>query len=82
MLVSRNYLRQNIISCSIVVFLFILSIVIYVKPGFLFDHKGCLREFGINSKKRTVIPMWLLCIILSIISYLFVLYYITIPRFR
>jgi len=43
---------------------------------------GSLRTFGLGHRRKTILPIWLLSIILGILSYLFILYYITLPKFR
>ena len=78
----RNYIRRNITSVSIIVFIILFCIIQLVEPAFLYDNDGSLRQFGIGSKKKTVIPIWFLTLILAIFSYLFVLYYLTMPKFR
>ena len=42
----------------------------------IFDKQGVPREFGIGYKKKTVLPIWLVVIILAIISYFIILYYL------
>jgi hypothetical protein len=49
------------------------------KPGFLFKNDGSIREFGVGYRNKTILPIWLLAIILGILSYLFVLYYLAQP---
>jgi hypothetical protein len=79
-----NYssIRKNINTFSIILFLSLFILFNYFQPGFLYNNNGTIREFGLGNKRKTILPVWLLSIILGIISYLFVLYYITIPRFR
>jgi hypothetical protein len=52
-----------------------------IQPAFLYDKDGSIREFGVGYKNKTILPMWLFSIILGILSYTFVLYYLTYPRF-
>jgi hypothetical protein len=59
----------------------IFGIIQCLKPGFLYKPDGSIREFGIGYKNKTIIPIWLLSIILGILSYLFVLYYLASPKF-
>jgi len=77
-----NLVRKNIISISILLFVFIFSSIQYYEPAFLYDKDGSLRPFGLGSKKKTVLPIWLLSFILAIFCYLFVLWYITFPKFK
>ena len=78
----RQYIRRNITSVSIILFVILFCIVQLVEPAFLYDKDGSLRIFGLGSKNKTVIPIWFLTLILAIFSYLFVLYYLTIPKYR
>ncbi len=77
-----SIIRQNINSVSIILFLILFTIINYFKPGFLYNTDGSIREFGLGYKRKTIVPVWLLSLTLGIVSYLFVLYYITIPKFR
>ncbi len=77
---NRNFIRKNIISISIVIFVILYTLIIAIKPGFLYNNDGTLREFGLGFRKKTVIPVWLLSIILAIVSYFSVLYYIAVPK--
>lgn len=71
----RNFIRRNITSISIIIFVILYTTIILFKPGFLYNNDGTLRQFGLGFRKKTVIPIWLLSIILAIISYFSVLYY-------
>jgi hypothetical protein len=77
---NRNIIRRNITSVSIVIFIILYTLVLSFKPAFIFKNDGNLRNFGIGFRDKTVIPAWLLAIILAIISYLIVLYYIALPK--
>ena len=77
---NRNVIRRNITSFSIIIFIILYTIVLLFKPAFIFKKDGNLRNFGIGFRDKTVIPAWLLSIILAIISYLFVLYYLALPK--
>tara|TARA_Y100000780_G_C13694333_1_gene420828 strand:+ start:5775 stop:5963 length:189 start_codon:yes stop_codon:yes gene_type:complete len=54
--------------------------IVYNEPGLIYNSDGSLREFGLNSSKKTVIPVWLLAILLAIVSYFIVLYYLAMPK--
>ena len=77
---NRSIIRRNITSVSIVIFIILYTLVLSFKPAFIFKKDGNLRNFGIGFRDKTVIPAWLLAIILAIISYLLVLYYIALPK--
>ena len=75
----RQFIRKNTTGVSIIIFILLFSLIQVIEPGFLYDN-GTLRQFGIGSKKKTVLPIWLLSIILGILSYLAVIYYINVPK--
>jgi hypothetical protein len=75
----RTFTRNNIILVSIVIFLIIFGIVQLIKPSFIYNNDGTLREFGIGYKNKTILPLWLFSIVLGILSYIFVLYYLHYP---
>ena len=78
---NRLFIRNNITSISILIFVCSFLIVQYLQPAFLYDRNGALREFGLGKKNKTIIPIWLVSLVLAILSYLFVLYYLTLPKF-
>ena len=71
-----NFVRNNPVLVSIIIFLSFFAIIIISKPGFLFKNDGSLREFGVGYRNKTFLPVWLLSINLGIICYLVVLYYL------
>ena len=76
----RTFTRNNTTLVSIVIFLVIFGIVQLLKPSFLYNNDGSLREFGVGYKNRTILPLWLFSIVLGILTYVLVLYYLTYPR--
>ena len=81
-MLNRNYVRQNIVSLSIVVFLIGFGLIQFIQPGFLYNNDGSLRDFGINNTKKTILPIWLLTLIIAILSYVLVLYYLAFPKLQ
>jgi uncharacterized membrane protein YozB (DUF420 family) len=77
----RTFTRNNTTLVSILIFLVIFGIIQMLKPAFLYNNDGSLREFGVGYKNKTIVPLWLFSIILGILSYVFVLYYLVYPRF-
>lgn len=73
----KNYARQNTALVSIILFLFIFGSIQMMKPRCFYNKDGSLRDFGIGYKNKTILPVWLLSIILGILSYLAVLFYIS-----
>jgi len=79
---NRQYIRKNITTVAILLFIVLFCITQLAEPAFLYEKDGSLRQFGLGTKKKTVIPIWFLTLILAIFCYLFVLYYLAIPKFR
>ena len=69
MLQTKQFVRYNKISIAILLFLVIFSIIHYLKPGLLYTKEGGFREFGVGYRNKTVIPIWLVSIILAILCY-------------
>ena len=78
----RAYIRKNITSTSIILFIIIFAVIQYVEPAFLYEKDGALRQFGLGSSKKTIVPIWFLTLILAMLCYLFVLYYLAAPKLR
>jgi len=77
----RNFIRDNVTLISIILFVTIFSIIQLSKPSFLYNTDGSIREFGVGYKNKTILPIWLLSIVLGIVCYLIVMYYIANPKF-
>jgi|TARA_B110001450_G_scaffold4488_1_gene4606 hypothetical protein len=78
----RTYIRKNITSVAIILFIIIFAIIQVIEPAFLYEKDGSLRQFGLGSSKKTIIPIWFLTLILSMMCYLVVLYYIAAPKLK
>jgi hypothetical protein len=77
---NRQYIRENATLFSIVLFLIMFGAIQFMKPAFLYNKDGSIREFGVGYKNKTILPIWLLSLILGILSYLFVMYYVAYPK--
>ena len=77
----RSFIRNNITLSAITLFIVIFAAVHAMRPKCLYKQDGSIREFGVGTKNKTIMPVWLFSIILGILSYLFVLYYLVYPRF-
>jgi hypothetical protein len=76
----RTFTRNNTTLVSIITFLVIFGIVQILKPSFMYNNDGSLREFGVGYKNKTILPLWLFSIVLGILTYVLVLYYLTYTR--
>ena len=71
----KYFIQKNTTLISIILFIFIFTFIQLLKPSFLYNNDGSIREFGIGYKNKTILPVWLLSIILGILSYVLVLFY-------
>lgn len=72
----QGLLRDNSLLFSIVLFLALFFSITKMKPSILFKHDGSIREFGLNSSNKTIIPIWLFTICIAILSYIGIQYYV------
>jgi hypothetical protein len=77
----KNMIRNNLAGAAIFLYVVVFMLVQYMNPSFLYNEDGSLREFGIGYSSKTVLPIWLVAIILGILSYLFV-FYVSRPAMR
>ena len=70
-------IRQHVVTISILIYICIYMFIMYLKPSFLFNKNGSLREFGIGSRNKTIIPIWFLAIFIATLSYFSVMYYVS-----
>ena len=77
----RKFIRDNVTLVAIILFIIIFSMIQLSKPAFLYNTDGSIREFGVGYKNKTILPIWLLSIVLGILCYLIVMYYIAHPKF-
>lgn len=55
---------------SIILFVVLFLSIVFWKPPFLFKKDGSIREFGIGKRQTTVVPIWLVVLIIAFLSYL------------
>jgi hypothetical protein len=67
-----QYIRGHKTTVAIFIFLILFTIFHLLKPGFAYTEDGGFRQFGLGYKNKTVIPVWVVAIVLAIFSYLFV----------
>ena len=72
----RSIVNENIVITSVILFIIIYGLIIYSKPNIVFNKDGSLRQFGIGKSDTTILPAWLISLLIAIISYFIILYYI------
>jgi hypothetical protein len=77
---NRALVRAHQPAFAIGVFLVVYCLVLWTRPAFLYNNDGSLRQFGVGSSRKTVIPVWLLALIIAVLAYLGVMYYVAHPQ--
>ena len=72
----KLFIKNNLILSAIIIFIFIFTLFAVSKPPFLFTKDGAIRHFGLGKSKCTIVPIWLLVIILVISIYMLLLCYL------
>jgi hypothetical protein len=73
---NKTYIREHATLFAILLFLIIFGFIQMMKPTFLYNADGSIREFGVGYKNKTILPVWLVSIILGILCYVAVLAYV------
>ena len=68
--------RKNRLQFAIVLFLIIFTFIHIQKPSLLYEDDGSFRQFGVGYRKKTVVPIWLISIVVSLLSYVIVSFYL------
>lgn len=67
---------MNYLTFAIAIFIVLFVLIQFIKPSFLYNTDGSLRPFGIGYRKKTVVPLWLVVILLSIFTYSVAIYFV------
>ena len=71
----QQWVRRHIISTAMWLYIILYFLVVYIRPGFLYNRDGTLKTFGLGFRRKTVFPAWVLSISLAILTYVAVLFY-------
>ena len=71
----KEIIKNNILLFIFFLFLICFSIIVFLKPKTIFNKDGRPLEFGIGYTKKTILPIWLVVII--ILFYAISFYYFT-----
>jgi hypothetical protein len=61
-------MNKNNIQLSIIIYLIFISVLLYIKPQFINNENGELKQFGTGTK-QTIIPLWLIILLGAFFSY-------------
>lgn len=76
MKLNKGFVRRHKLILSVILFFIIFSTIHYVKPSLIYNREGGFRPFGVGYKHKTVLPMWIFAIIISLLSYLAISYWL------
>lgn len=76
MWLNKSFIRVNKLNISIVLFVSLFSIIHIAKPSLLYTKEGGFRQFGVGYKQKTVVPIWIVAIMLAILCYVGVSWYL------
>ena len=76
----KTYIRENITLVAVILFITIFGTIQMMKPACFYNSDGSIREFGVGYRNKTILPIWLLSLLLGIVCYLAVLYYVSVPK--
>ena len=66
----NQYISREALSViAVFIFLILFGIINALRPSVIYNKDLSFRRFGIGYKNKTVIPIWLLSIILAILVY-------------
>lgn len=65
--------QNNLPFFAIIFFIILYGLVIKIKPSIIFYKDSTLKDFGVGYKNKTIVPLWLIAILLAICSYLIAL---------
>lgn len=69
-MIDATFLRNNIVLVAITIFISLYVVIHAMKPGFMYNSDGSLRQFGVGRKFNSVVPAWLVAILVAIFSYI------------
>ena len=81
-MINKIILRKYSSAFAIIIFIILFGSVNIMKPSLIYNDDLTFRQFGLGYRKKTIIPIWLVAIILAFISYLLVMYIISMPGMK
>ena len=54
---ERRWVRNNKIIVAIVIYIILYSLINILKPSFMYNPDGSIKQFGVGYRKKTIIPV-------------------------
>jgi len=67
--------RSNHRMWMVTIYLFLVSIFLYLKPSIAFGRNGRIRPFGATDRESTVFPVWWWIFTISVVAYCLTVYF-------
>lgn len=66
-----NFSKDKPFEIAVVIYIGVIALLFLTKPAFIFNNPKIYYKFGLNQdeKKKTMMPLWMLFILLAIIIY-------------
>jgi hypothetical protein len=61
--------RNLRVQLALLVYLVLITGLLYMRPSIFYNKDGSLKQFGTGGKGKTLIPLWLVILLLAILSY-------------
>ena len=61
--------RNLRVQLALLIYLVLISILLYLKPITFYNKDGSLRQFGTGGGEKSLAPLWLVILIMAILSY-------------
>ena len=61
----RSFIRKHTTSVAILIFIIVFYAIQCCAPSFLYKKDGSIRPFGLGYKSKTVLPIWLIAIVIG-----------------
>ncbi len=65
-------IRKNKLTVAVMFYLVLMYIIHTIKPALIYNEHGGFRPFGIGYRHKTVIPIWVVSIVLAIFCYMII----------
>lgn len=62
------FFQNRRLQISIVLYLIIIGILMFVNPNFLYDKSGKIKILGVGDNK-TLFPLWLIIFVIAVLCY-------------
>lgn len=76
-MLSKAFIARHMTFVAILLFLILFAVINMIKPSLMYNKDGSLRSMGVGWSRRTVVPAWLVSLLVASLCYLGVMYYVS-----